>query len=142
MSAAIFLVSIKGTVSAMMCHGGSEEHDHSQKKQQDRGGKDKKTSGIKESFYDTVYLCPMHPEVKEEKPGKCPDCGMKLEKKQVLTAYVCPEPPCEYRKARLGKCPEHKKELIKAELNTHCPKCGGQINAEDLKLEPEKTKRP
>jgi len=28
------------------------------------------------------YTCPMHPEVKSEKPGKCPKCGMNLEKKK------------------------------------------------------------
>jgi rubrerythrin len=27
-----------------------------------------------------VWTCPMHPEVKSEKPGKCPKCGMNLEK--------------------------------------------------------------
>jgi len=26
----------------------------------------------------TSYTCPMHPEVKRDKPGKCPKCGMKL----------------------------------------------------------------
>jgi FtsP/CotA-like multicopper oxidase with cupredoxin domain len=25
-----------------------------------------------------VYACPMHPEVVQEEPGKCPECGMKL----------------------------------------------------------------
>jgi len=30
-----------------------------------------------------VYTCPMHPEVKSDKPGECPECGMKLEKKMV-----------------------------------------------------------
>lgn len=24
------------------------------------------------------YTCPMHPEVVQSKPGKCPKCGMKL----------------------------------------------------------------
>ena len=27
------------------------------------------------------YTCPMHPEVLSDTPGKCPDCGMFLEKK-------------------------------------------------------------
>lgn len=27
---------------------------------------------------DSTYTCPMHPEVKSEKPGKCPKCGMNL----------------------------------------------------------------
>ena len=25
-----------------------------------------------------VYTCPMHPQVQEAKPGKCPICGMAL----------------------------------------------------------------
>ncbi|HEV8150538.1 MAG TPA: heavy metal-binding domain-containing protein [Gemmatimonadales bacterium] len=26
----------------------------------------------------TTYTCPMHPEVKQQTPGKCPKCGMDL----------------------------------------------------------------
>ena len=26
----------------------------------------------------TEYTCPMHPEVKQNQPGKCPKCGMAL----------------------------------------------------------------
>jgi len=29
------------------------------------------------------YVCPMHPDVQAKRPGKCPKCKMKLEKKQV-----------------------------------------------------------
>ncbi|MBI3736455.1 hypothetical protein HY256_08075 [Candidatus Sumerlaeota bacterium] len=29
-----------------------------------------------------VYTCPMHPEVIQPKPGKCPKCGMTLVKKK------------------------------------------------------------
>ena len=28
------------------------------------------------------YTCPMHPEVVQDKPGKCPKCGMALEEKK------------------------------------------------------------
>jgi hypothetical protein len=28
-----------------------------------------------------IYVCPMHPEVKSEQPGKCPKCGMPLKPK-------------------------------------------------------------
>ena len=27
----------------------------------------------------TIYTCPMHPEVRQDKPGDCPKCGMPLE---------------------------------------------------------------
>ena len=25
-----------------------------------------------------IYTCPMHPEIKQDKPGNCPKCGMNL----------------------------------------------------------------
>ena len=31
--------------------------------------------------HDTLYTCPMHPEVQEGEPGNCPICGMALEAK-------------------------------------------------------------
>jgi len=31
------------------------------------------------AFY---YTCPMHPEIHQDKPGKCPKCGMTLVKKE------------------------------------------------------------
>lgn len=30
-----------------------------------------------------IYTCPMHPEIKQEKPGDCPICGMALEPMQI-----------------------------------------------------------
>lgn len=121
--------------SAMMCGGDHAEHSQHEEKAKEVS---QEKSSVKESFYQVVYVCSMHPEVTSDKPGKCPKCGMKLEKKQVLMAYVCPEPQCEYQKASPGECPDDKKELVKVELRTHCPKCGEQVNPEELKLKPVK----
>ena len=44
----------------------------------------------------TVYTCPMHPEIRESKPGKCPKCGMKLvpaEKKKETEKAAPPAKP-------------------------------------------------
>ena len=30
-----------------------------------------------------IYTCPMHPKIQKDKPGNCPICGMKLEKKTI-----------------------------------------------------------
>src|SRR5512138_2946460 len=41
-----------------------------------------------------IYTCSMHPSITSEKPGKCPTCGMNLEKKEVAkVTYVCPMHP-------------------------------------------------
>lgn len=34
----------------------------------------------------TIYTCPMHPEVEQDRPGDCPKCGMALEPKTVTSA--------------------------------------------------------
>jgi hypothetical protein len=53
-----------------------------------------------------VYTCPMHPEIKQDKPGKCPKCKMDLEKKApAKVVYTCPMHP-EITKDKPGKCPK------------------------------------
>ncbi len=32
-----------------------------------------------QSLVGTIYTCPMHPEIRQDKPGNCPLCGMTLE---------------------------------------------------------------
>ena len=73
----------------------------------------------------TVYTCPMHPEVRQERPGACPHCGMALE--PVMTAvpgtrttYVCPMHP----------------EIVRAEPGT-CPICGMALEPRTVSLEEE-----
>ena len=55
------------------------------------------------------YICPMCPEVKSDKPGSCPSCGMALEPAApsalpTKTEYVCPMHP-EIVRDEPGECP-------------------------------------
>ncbi|HKO92721.1 MAG TPA: HAD-IC family P-type ATPase, partial [Polyangiaceae bacterium] len=55
-----------------------------------------------------TYICPMHPEVRQQGPGSCPKCGMALEPDvpaaPARTQYVCPMHPEIVRDAP-GSCP-------------------------------------
>ncbi len=57
-----------------------------------------------------AYTCPMHPEIREDKPGVCPKCGMALEPTGIpeaatKTEYTCPMHP-EIRQDHPGSCPK------------------------------------
>lgn len=52
------------------CHHHHHEHQHEEHAPQ-------ATSG------NTIYTCPMHPEIEQVGPGQCPKCGMALEPKSV-----------------------------------------------------------
>ena len=60
---------------------------------------------------DTIYTCPMHPEVRQPGPGSCPKCGMALE----------PEAPVASEKVEYT-CPMHP-EIVRSEPGS-CPICG------------------
>ncbi len=57
---------------------------------------------------DVTYVCPMCPEVSENKPGACPSCGMALEADITATGsrteYTCPMHP-EIVRPGPGSCP-------------------------------------
>lgn len=38
---------------------------------------------VSESDSEAIYVCPMHPEVRQKGPGSCPICGMALEPEEV-----------------------------------------------------------
>lgn len=75
-----------------------------------------------------VYTCVMHPEVQQDKPGKCPKCGMTLvqktitvnapkqqvtaQKMQTKTVYTCVMHP-EVQMDGPGKCPKCGMTLVK-----------------------------
>ena len=60
----------------------------------------------------TVYTCPMHPEILQDKPGACPNCGMALE----------PLTPAVGKQSTEYTCPMHP-EIVSDQPGT-CPKCG------------------
>lgn len=58
---------------------------------------------------ESIYTCPMHPEVEQVGPGSCPKCGMALEPKDIPlvateTKYTCPMHP-EIIQDEPGNCP-------------------------------------
>ena len=71
------------------------------------------------------YTCPMHPEVKRERPGSCPKCGMALEPITVSA----PKEKIEYT------CPMHPQIVRDAPGN--CPICGMALEPRTVSLEEE-----
>lgn len=100
------------------------EHEHS-----------KSEKGAK-YFEKTIYQCSMHPQITSEKPGKCSICKMKLEPKKVYKTYACPT--CDYHQGKPGKCPHDGKELKESDVQFFCPKCGAEINIDEVKTKPKK----
>lgn len=41
--------------------------------------KNRDQMALQEVAVGTIYTCPMHPEIRQDKPGSCPKCGMALE---------------------------------------------------------------
>jgi Cu+-exporting ATPase len=59
---------------------------------------------------DTIYTCPMHPEIRQDHPGTCPICGMVLEPvggkpSPTKIEYTCPMHP-EVVSDHPGNCPK------------------------------------
>ncbi len=81
--------------------------------------------GIGEGGGEAVYTCPMHPEIRQNKPGKCPKCGMELvmvpgsarAPNNASAAgdqrYVCPM-MCTPATTQPGRCPVCAMELVQA----------------------------
>jgi multidrug efflux pump subunit AcrA (membrane-fusion protein) len=44
--------------------------------------RERETRGTHANHAAAEYFCPMHPQIVRDKPGECPVCGMKLEKRE------------------------------------------------------------
>ena len=74
-------------------------------------GADSTGAKVKSIKLVSLYVCPMHPEVKSENPGKCPKCKMDLVKsapvkvKDMKAVYACPM-HSEVTSEKPGRCPK------------------------------------
>ena len=73
----------------------------------------------------TVYTCPMHPEVRQDEPGDCPKCGMALE----------PSSPVAKKETVEWICPMHP-EVVSSEAGD-CPKCGMALEPRTVSADEE-----
>ncbi len=90
-------------------HHAHGSHQHPPSKQSHHGHQH--SSNHQQHQEAGLYTCPMHPEVQQQGPGDCPQCGMALEPMQPLAASVV-----EYT------CPMHPE--IASDHPGDCPKCG------------------
>ena len=60
-------------------HGAMHEHGRAVTAAAGHADKDRAAAAPAEFQAGTVYTCPMHPEIRQDRPGNCPICGMTLE---------------------------------------------------------------
>lgn len=84
-----------------------------------------------------VYTCSMHPDVKSDKPGKCPKCGMKLAKKMA---------PMEHKHGEEQEKHMHGEEMepghmmqMKSEKKSGCPMMD-MMSSKDIEMNVENLK--
>lgn len=58
------------------------------------------------------YSCPMHPEVVDNAPGKCPICGMDLQKVRLALVWTCPV-HATITEQQAGRCHSCGRDLIR-----------------------------
>ena len=97
----MFLEERAGTTDELAAVYGSDAAAHDGHAAGHHAGHDHGVSG---GQAEPAYTCPMHPEILQDRPGKCPECGMFLESTQG-GPYTCPMHP-EILQDRPGKCPE------------------------------------
>jgi hypothetical protein len=97
-----------------------------------------KPAGATEPRAETYWTCPMHPEVKEKEPGKCPICGMKLvEKKVGQDEASAPEKAQMKVVFTCGMSGHPQFELGKEPADGRCPQCGMKLVKKEISVPEE-----
>ena len=102
---AILIIAILG-LSSM----NAQEMDHSKMKKDTTKMMDHSKMEMKE-----MYTCPMHADVKSDKPGDCSKCGMELKKMEMKPSYTCSMHP-EVVSDKKGECPKCGMSLIEKKM--------------------------
>jgi len=120
--------------------------------------------GLNSFAKEKLYTCPMHLEVRAKKSGKCPQCGMKLEKAEFYKIYTCSHEGCPSVSAKSGKCCDKGMQMKVMSKNEYydfaglqeeyfcpmhsdvissqagkCPKCGMKLEMRTVPQVKEKT---
>jgi transcription initiation factor IIE alpha subunit len=110
------LIAVLLVIGFSSC-GKSDSQTSDMKSTQQNNGVVKEVSNVIDSSdIGSLYTCPMHPEIMQNYPGKCPTCNMKLVKTDDKTAkiegkvYTCPMHP-EVIANYEGTCPICKMKL-------------------------------
>lgn len=85
-----------------------------------------------------IYTCSMHPEVKSDKPGECPKCGMKLEKKMMPMEHMHGEE--EKHEHMHGEKEEQEHKMHEKAEGKSCCAMMGMISAKDVEMNVENFK--
>ncbi len=96
---------------------------------QSKAKSENKTTSTSRSVKRTdslYYTCAMHPTVMRNHPGKCPKCGMVLDKKTVKTTVTKNE---KHEAMKNYTCPLHTK--VYSDKPGQCPKCGRELTREE-----------
>ena len=137
------------------CHSASSTNTHNSEVKSVKGGKYDK---VPTDYEGTVYICPMHPEVRDTEKGDCPICGMFLKPENEVadedshaSCHGKDADSSEVKSVKGGKydkvpddyegtvytCPMHPE--VRDIANNGCPICGMALEPETLTIGEEDT---